>query len=111
MKRLGLLICLLSALLVFLLCYSTCKAGTNEELRAIAEKYFENPMVMEDHGDHACVYVLNKEKTDVVAIDVRSLDLKVCFYFFEKIDGVMTLVWTNSGIEEQNKKGKKKHQV
>ena len=111
MKKLGLLICLLSALLVIFLFYSTCKAGTIEELYAIAEKYMENPIEMEDHGDHICVYVLNTEKTDVIAIDIRTLDLKICLYFYEKIDGVMTLKWTNPGIEAEQKKAKQKNQV
>jgi hypothetical protein len=111
MKRLGFFICVLTVVVFFLLIYATCKAGTIEELKVIAEKYFENPIVMEDHGDHICVFVLNMEKTEVVAVDVRSLDLKICFYFFEKVDGVMTLVWTNPGIIEMEKKARDKNSV
>ena len=97
-------------LLPFLFCF-TCEAGTQEELKAIAEKYLDNPMILEDHGNHICVYVLNKEKTETVAIDIRSLDLKVCYYFFEKIDGVMAIVWKHSEIEKQEKAVRKNREV
>lgn len=85
--------------------------GTIEELYAIAEKYMENPIVLQDHGDHICVFVFNKEKTEIVAVDVRTPDLKVCLYFFELVDGEMKLVWTNPGIEEMQRKEKAKNQV
>ena len=111
MKRLGLFICLATVLLFFFLCYSPCKAGTQEELYNLAEKYFQNPIVKEDHGDHICVFVLSMDKKEVVAIDVRTLDLKICLYFFELIDGKMTLMWTNPGIEEMQRKEKEKNSV
>lgn len=113
MKRLGLMICLLTAVftIFLILLIKEAVGGTPEELYAIAEKYLENPMVIKNHGDHACAYILNKEKTQVVATDVRTLDLQVCLYFFELKDGVMTLVWTNPVIEQEEKKLKEKNQV
>jgi hypothetical protein len=81
--------------------------GTPEELYAITEKYLENPMVIEDHGNHICVYILSMDKSKIIAIDVRTLDLKTCLYFFELVDGMFGCVWTNPEIEKQEKEALK----
>jgi hypothetical protein len=91
MKRLGLLICLLSALLVL----SFCKVCLSEdaEYAKIVAKYEGNPCVIFTFENRVEIYIFDKEVSEPIALEVRSADNSHCIVFYEKIDGEFKVVW------------------
>lgn len=103
MKRLGLLICLLSALLVLLFC-KVCLS--EDDYDKIASKYESNPCIITSTQEFVVINIFAKDAKQgdsPIAIEIRTPDNSRGLIFYEFINGKWMESWIDKELKDFRK--------